>query len=143
MRHYCGRAASVRPTCILPPGMARRMRDSSSMAYHEKSRPEKSRCTISVAAAGRGCGDTPGIVRFGNAVAAGGAQFCFVRKSSLAPGEKVMFQDKIASFELLAPGRYRLHVYLFSRYATELNKRAGTGAGVFHCSVTLSSPKDR
>jgi len=65
---------------------------------------------------------TPGIVRFGNAVAAGGAQFTFVHQSSLAPGEKVTFQDKIAPFEPLAPGQYRLHIYLFSRYATELNK---------------------
>jgi hypothetical protein len=65
---------------------------------------------------------TPGIVRFGNAVAAGGAQFSFVRKSSLLPAEKVMFEDKIAPFEPLAAGQYRLHVYLFSRYATELNK---------------------
>src|SRR6266568_2909465 len=65
---------------------------------------------------------TPGIVRFGNAVAAGGAQFTFVHKSNLAPAEKVTFQDKIAPFEPLAPGQYRLHIYLFSRYATELNK---------------------
>jgi len=65
---------------------------------------------------------TPGIVRFGNAVAAGGAQFSLVRKSSLAPAEKVMFQDKIAPFEPLEPGEYKLHAYLFSRYATELNK---------------------
>jgi len=65
---------------------------------------------------------TLGIVRFGNAVAAGGAQFTFVHQSSLVPAEKVIFQDKIAPFEPLAPGQYRLHVYLFSRYATELNK---------------------
>ncbi len=65
---------------------------------------------------------TPGIVRFGNAVAAGSAQFTLVRKSSLAPGEKVMVEDKIAPFEPLAPGEYKLHLYLFSRYATELNK---------------------
>ena len=65
---------------------------------------------------------TPGIVRFGNAVAAGGAQFTFVHKSNLAPGENVSFEDKIAPFEPLAPGQYRLHIYLFSRYATELNK---------------------
>ena len=65
---------------------------------------------------------TPGIVRFGNAVAAGTAQFTLVRKSNLPPGEKVTVQDKIAPFEPLAPGQYRLHVDLFSRYATELNK---------------------
>jgi hypothetical protein len=64
----------------------------------------------------------PGIVRFGNAVAAGSTQFTSVRKNSLAPGEKVMFQDKIAPFEPFAPGQYKLHVYLFSLYATELNK---------------------
>ena len=33
-----------------------------------------------------------------------------------------MVQDKIAPFEPLEPGQYRLPVYLFSRYATELNK---------------------
>ncbi len=65
---------------------------------------------------------TPGIGRFGNVVAAGGAQFAFLHQSTLAPAEKLVFQDKIAPFEPLAPGQYRLHVYLFSRYATELNK---------------------
>jgi hypothetical protein len=65
---------------------------------------------------------TPGIVRFGNAVAAGGAEFTFVHQSSLSPGEKVTFQDKIAPFEPLSPGQYRLHIYLFSRNATELNQ---------------------
>ncbi len=33
-----------------------------------------------------------------------------------------MFPDKIAPFEPLAPMQYRIHVDLFSRYATELNK---------------------
>ncbi len=54
--------------------------------------------------------------------AAGTAQFNSIRKSSLASGEKVMVQDQIAPFEPLAPGEYRLHLYLFSRYATELNE---------------------
>jgi hypothetical protein len=65
---------------------------------------------------------TPGIARFGNAVAAGGTQFTSMHKSNLAPGEHVTFEDKLAPFEPLAPGQYRLHIYLFSRYATELNK---------------------
>lgn len=65
---------------------------------------------------------TPGIVRFGNAVAGGGAQFTFVRKSSLAPGERVPFEDKIVPFEPFAPGEYRLHVFLFSRYSTEAGR---------------------
>jgi len=65
---------------------------------------------------------TAGTVRFGSAVAAGGAQFTSVYKSNLAPGENVTFEDKIAPFEPLALGQYRLHLYLFSRYATELNK---------------------
>jgi hypothetical protein len=64
----------------------------------------------------------PGIVRFGNAIAAGTAQFTSIRKNSFAPGEKVIVEDQIAPFEPLAPGEYKLHVYLFSRYATELNK---------------------
>jgi hypothetical protein len=34
----------------------------------------------------------------------------------------MIVQDTIAPFEPLEPGQYRLHVYLFSRYATELNK---------------------
>jgi len=33
-----------------------------------------------------------------------------------------MVEDKIAPFEPLASGEYKLHLYLFSRYATELNK---------------------
>jgi len=36
--------------------------------------------------------------------------------------DQIEVQDQIAPFEPLAPGEYRLHVYLFSRYATELNK---------------------
>jgi hypothetical protein len=37
----------------------------------------------------------PGIIHFGNSVAAGGAQFTNVRKSNLSPGEKVLVQDKV------------------------------------------------
>jgi hypothetical protein len=64
----------------------------------------------------------PGIVRFGNAVAAGGAQFTFVRQAMLPARARVPFQDKIAPFEPLAPGDYRLHVFLFSRYSTETSR---------------------
>lgn len=64
----------------------------------------------------------PGIVHFGSAVAAGGAQFTFVHKSSLSPGEKVPFEDRIIPFEPFAPGDYRLHVYLFSRYSTSADR---------------------
>ena len=66
---------------------------------------------------------TPGIAHFGdNVVAAGSAQFAALRKSSLRPGEKLAVQDKISPFEQLAPGRYRLHAYLFSRYSTETSR---------------------
>ena len=64
----------------------------------------------------------PGIAHFGNVVAAGSAQFALLRKSSLRPGEKLEIQDKISPFEPLAPGGYRLHAYLFSRYSTETNR---------------------
>jgi hypothetical protein len=64
----------------------------------------------------------PGIVPFANAVAAGGAQFNFVHASMLSPGEQLPFQDKITPFEPLAPGEYRLHVFLFSPYSTETNR---------------------
>ncbi len=65
---------------------------------------------------------TPGIVRLGNAVAAGNAQFGSVHKSTVVPGERLIINDKIAPLGPLAPGEYKLHVYLFSRYATEMNK---------------------
>ena len=64
----------------------------------------------------------PGFLHFGNAVAAGYEQFTKVRKGSLAPGEKVPFNDKLVPFGPLAPGAYKLHVYLFSRYSTETNR---------------------
>jgi hypothetical protein len=64
----------------------------------------------------------PGRMHFGNAVVNGGAMFTRVREGSLAPGEKVPYDDKIIPFEPLAPGDYRLHVYLFSRYSTEANR---------------------
>ena len=66
----------------------------------------------------------PGRMHLGNAVLNGGAQF-MVRKGSLAPGEKVPYDDKIIAFdplEAFAPGAYKLHVYLFSRYSTEDNR---------------------
>jgi hypothetical protein len=65
---------------------------------------------------------TSGMARFGNAIAAGAGQFVSLRKSTLAPGDRVIVEDKISTFEPLVPGEYRLHVYLFSRYATELGK---------------------
>jgi len=34
----------------------------------------------------------------------------------------VPMDDKIIPFEPLAPGAYKLHVYLFSRYSTESNR---------------------
>ncbi len=43
-------------------------------------------------------------------------------KSTLTPGDTVIVADKIAPFEPLTPGEYKLHLFLFSRYATELNK---------------------
>ena len=64
----------------------------------------------------------PGIAHFGNAVAAGGAQFTFVHKSILSPGDKLPFADKITPAEPFAPGYYRLHVFLFSRYSTEASR---------------------
>jgi hypothetical protein len=64
----------------------------------------------------------PGIMYFGNTVAAGGAQFTFIHKSNLPPGEKLPFEDKITSFEPFAPGAYGLHVFIFSRYSTEANR---------------------
>ncbi|MGA3328954.1 MAG: hypothetical protein ABSF45_31270, partial [Terriglobia bacterium] len=63
----------------------------------------------------------PGRMHFGNAVLNGGAMF-MVRKGSLTPGEKVPYDDKIIPFDPLAPGAYKLHVYLFSRYSTETNR---------------------
>ena len=64
----------------------------------------------------------PGMVHFGNAVAAGGAQFTGMHASQLSPGEQLPFQDKITPFEPFAPGDYRLHVFLFSCYSTERNR---------------------
>jgi len=64
----------------------------------------------------------PGRMHIGNAVINGIALFMRVRKGSLAPGEKVPYDDKIIPFEPLAPGAYKLHVYLFSRYSTESNR---------------------
>jgi len=64
----------------------------------------------------------PGRMHFGNAVLNGSALFNLVRKGSLAPGEKVPYDDKIIPFDPLALGTYKLHVYLFSRYSTETNR---------------------
>ncbi len=61
----------------------------------------------------------PGIVRFGNSVAAGGAQFTFQKKDAIFPGEKVLIQVKINPFEPFAPGDYRLHILLFNNYSTD------------------------
>jgi hypothetical protein len=69
----------------------------------------------------------PGTMHSGNVVGAGGApasrQFGSMRKASLAPGEKVLIDDgRVAEFAPFAPGAYKLHVYLYSRYSTELNR---------------------
>ena len=66
----------------------------------------------------------PGSPRFGNAVTAGTAlrMFTLIRKSSLAPGERLAIRDEASSFEPLAPGAYRLYVSLFSFYATDPDK---------------------
>src|SRR5271169_6295493 len=63
-----------------------------------------------------------GFWHFGNAVSAGYTQFIHVRKGSLAPGEKMPINDKLGlPWGPLAPGAYKLHVYLFSHYSTETN----------------------
>lgn len=65
----------------------------------------------------------PGPVNSPNDVVGGGAQFTLVHESMLSPGEQIPFQDKIAPFfGPFAPGDYRLHVFLFSRYSTEENR---------------------
>jgi len=69
----------------------------------------------------------PGSVHVGNVVAAGGAassaQFALARKGSLTPGEKVPFDVGITQIAgPFAPGAYKLHVFLFSRYSTEANR---------------------
>jgi hypothetical protein len=69
----------------------------------------------------------PGTMLHGNVVGAGGAaasaQFGSMHKGSLAPGEKVRLDDgRIAEFAPFAPGAYKLHVYLYSRYSTESNR---------------------
>src|SRR5208282_5094295 len=62
----------------------------------------------------------PGFWHFGNAVSAGYTQFTKVRKGSLAPGEKMPINDRLGlPWGPLAPGAYKLHVYLFSHYSTE------------------------
>ena len=64
----------------------------------------------------------PGTWHYGNAVTAGTASLGFIRKSSLAPGEKVAMHSEVKPLEPLAPGEYELHVYLFSEYATYRDK---------------------
>ena len=64
----------------------------------------------------------PGRMHIGNAVLNGSAACVAVRKSSLAPGEKVPCDDKFTPFEPFAPGAYKLHLFLFSRYSTEKNR---------------------
>jgi hypothetical protein len=60
----------------------------------------------------------PGARHYGNAISAGGALSFPIRKSSLAPGESAAIHDVARPFQPLAPGEYRLHVFVFSRYAT-------------------------
>jgi len=64
----------------------------------------------------------PGTWHYGNAITAGTAMLGFIRKSSLAPGEKVAMHSEVRPLEPLAPGEYKLHVYLFSEYATYRGK---------------------
>jgi len=64
----------------------------------------------------------PGTYHLGNAISAGIAQFVRIRKSSLAPGESVTIHDEARPFEPLAPGEYKLHVFVFSYYATYPDK---------------------
>jgi hypothetical protein len=65
---------------------------------------------------------TPGTFHYGNAISAGTADLGRMRKNSLAPGERVAIHSEARPFEPLAPGEYRLHVYLFSEYATYRGK---------------------
>jgi hypothetical protein len=60
----------------------------------------------------------PGAWHYGNAISAGGALSFSIRKSSLALGESVAIHDMARPFQPLGPGEYRLHVFVFSRYAT-------------------------
>jgi hypothetical protein len=64
----------------------------------------------------------PGAGHYGNAISAGGALSFSIRKNSLAPGESVAIHDVARPFQPLAPGEYRLHVFVFSRYATYPDK---------------------
>jgi hypothetical protein len=66
----------------------------------------------------------PGFWHFGNAFSAAGTMsISSVHKSNFAPGDRVLFPDKInGPFGPFAPGEYRLHVFLFSRYSTESDK---------------------
>lgn len=64
----------------------------------------------------------PGTWHYGNAVTAGTNLFVTFRKSSLAPGESVEIHDVARPFEPLAPGEYRMHVFLFSHFATYPDK---------------------
>jgi hypothetical protein len=59
----------------------------------------------------------PGAQHYGNAISAGGALSFPIRKSSLAAGESTAIHDVARPFQPLAPGEYRLHVFVFSRYA--------------------------
>jgi hypothetical protein len=64
-----------------------------------------------------------GFWHFGNAVSAGFTPFMEARSNSLAPGEKVPINDQLRlPWGPLAPGAYKLHVYLFSRYSTDPNR---------------------
>lgn len=60
--------------------------------------------------------------RIGSGYAAGGTQFYGIHKTSLAPGEQLPISDQISPFKPFVPGDYRLHVYLFSTYATDQNR---------------------
>lgn len=70
-------------------------------------------------------------VRIGNAFAAGGTQFHSMSKSTLSPGEQFTIDDRITPFKPFAPGEYRLHVLLYSNYATDQNRPEQELVGAF------------
>lgn len=72
-----------------------------------------------------------GMMHFGNAVAAGGATFGVIYESSLAPGESIPISGQMTPFNALAPGEYRLHLFLFNQYATFQNKPEQEMVGEF------------
>ena len=66
----------------------------------------------------------PHLLHFGNYINAGG-YIGILKKSALAPGEKVVIQDRIDFVRTwhisLSPGKYKLHLRLFNNYSTDIN----------------------